>query len=862
MSSLGDIFMRLVFDDKDMQQQATQIGETAGTAVQQSFGSAMKAGLAGTAAKLGTAVLLGAAAIGTKGVLELNDAMAEYGAQTGATTEELKKAAQTTEDLFRTNLGVDSYKQAANVQAALRTQLGLTEDQISKVVGQFVDFAHVNKMDVVGSISTVQRLLAAYNLTVDDAGSVMDRLTLAHQKFGIDVQQSATALGTLGPALKAANLGLDDGIGLLDLFKKAGINAALAPRALIAALRKIKSPEDLRRFIKDIADTKDPLEAAAKATQIFGSRAGPALAKALSGTSGDLKQFGVSAAEAAGASEKAAKTLDSSITKQFELLMRNLKGAAVDAAQFVDPVASLAGAVAHSAPVVKTLGLQLIALAGATELATAAMGGLKGAALALAGPLGIVAAATAIYFFAVDKLTRALAPANTHFEDLVKNMDAGAPTVSRGANQMRNDIGKLAHTLGVSMDDIKSRLTPFIEAGASWAEATNAVEHGLSLIDFQKHRSAVAQYGSIWGQTGGKVAAVAATMSKEVLAALAPLAPSMQAEVKRLLATAQSISGDMVVTLANGEQVVGATTEELAQKLPAAIQAAHDAAVLLMQKTPGDLAAGLRADIGDYQKELDAIVTMTQTSVSDAKERATIEATLASKGITAGLKSNSLKTRLETAAFVDDLVGDYELLGPGALGAGKLVNPKLKEGVDSNIALAKAAGAAVVNAAGDPIVKLPNLGFVAGQNLGSELARGIDWNQPIVRDSAGNLANAVRGQIGILSEPKAPDSPLRGITKWGGNIVMSIVKEMMANLAAARQAGAAVAAALVPQFPGTTLPGLPGMGLPGLGAVAGAGASAVVPTGDTYILNVNGEKPVVKSAQDVLRELKRLGSFG
>lgn len=133
-----------------------------------------------------------------------------------------------------------------------------------------------------------------------------------------------------------------------------------------------------------------------------------------------------------------------------------------------------------------------------------------------------------------------------------------------------------------------------------------------------------------------------------------------------------------------------------------------------------------------------------------------------------------------------------------------------------------------------------------GFNVGAEIARGIEAsaNQGgVVRTASGKLAQAIEGQIGIRSEPKAPDSPLRGITKWGGNIVHTIADDILDNLGVGAGAAGALAGALVPSFAAASL-----------GAAPGAGGVT-----NQWILNVDGVPRTVSSKREALDELERVG---
>jgi hypothetical protein len=122
-------------------------------------------------------------------------------------------------------------------------------------------------------------------------------------------------------------------------------------------------------------------------------------------------------------------------------------------------------------------------------------------------------------------------------------------------------------------------------------------------------------------------------------------------------------------------------------------------------------------------------------------------------------------TATEEAAHLSGLQTQLEL----ALGIAAA------EGKDATVAAINAALAVIT----DRLDDLPGEAEQWGYNSALGLAAGMDRGYGVVVDSAGNLAGAVRGQVGIQSEPEDPDSPLRGITTWGGNIAGEIADDML-----------------------------------------------------------------------------------
>jgi len=125
---------------------------------------------------------------------------------------------------------------------------------------------------------------------------------------------------------------------------------------------------------------------------------------------------------------------------------------------------------------------------------------------------------------------------------------------------------------------------------------------------------------------------------------------------------------------------------------------------------------------------------------------------------------------------------------------------------DASLASGLRDGRPGVSLAADTLVSVVNreLGNMDasgwGANVGSSLAAGLNSQYGVVRSAAGGLAAAVRGQIGIRSEPSDSDSPLHGLTQWGGNLVDAFAAGINHQLSVARRASSALGAALRPSM--------------------------------------------------------------
>lgn len=179
---------------------------------------------------------------------------------------------------------------------------------------------------------------------------------------------------------------------------------------------------------------------------------------------------------------------------------------------------------------------------------------------------------------------------------------------------------------------------------------------------------------------------------------------------------------------------------------------------------------------------------------------------------------------------------------------GELTGDELTAGLNSNIP-------EVYNAAVDyretimaELWKLEHRSYVAGAAIPLAMARGIYANAWNAEQAARRLAAGVAGFL-PSSEPKNPDSPLRGITKVGGKIVDMIAGGIYGSLSTAEGASAALAGVLSPTIPIGTMAG---------GAGGGVAASQVI----NYNLAVNGVPYQVASPEEAIEQLLALGAFG
>jgi hypothetical protein len=259
--------------------------------------------------------------------------------------------------------------------------------------------------------------------------------------------------------------------------------------------------------------------------------------------------------------------------------------------------------------------------------------------------------------------------------------------------------------------------------------------------------------------------------------------------------------------------------------------------------SPGQLADSIRAGIGDYNNALEELADATVTNINDLESRAQIEASLASKTLTDALNSDSTRTRLQALELVNDLVADYELIAPGALDAGTLVNPALTEGLYSNLGLVTGAANSIAATVEAPLAGMN--AYPWGFQIGDSLARGMWDSMHLISNAAYEMANRVSRSVRIESEPPDPNSPLHGITKWGGNLVKTYADSMLHALPSMAGATTALARAGV----------IGGSAMSPTALAGGSGSSTVI---NNFYLQWDGESPKGRDEAEIIANLRRL----
>lgn len=246
------------------------------------------------------------AAIGTGSIAawkEVDEALDTVTKKTGATGDALEEMQSQVREIA-TTMPV-SFESAGTAIGEVNTRFGLTGDALKDLSEDFLRFAEINDTDVNTSIDTIQSAMAAFNTDTEKASQVLDLFTAAGQQTGIPIESLAESVKKNAVALQEMGFGLEDSVMFLAELDKNGVDSSATLTGLKAALKNatkegIPMNEALADIQERLKGAKTDTEAAQLATELFGTRAGAAIAEYVRNGQLDFESLGGSLEEYSG----------------------------------------------------------------------------------------------------------------------------------------------------------------------------------------------------------------------------------------------------------------------------------------------------------------------------------------------------------------------------------------------------------------------------------------------------------------------------------------------------------------------------------------------------------------------------------
>lgn len=228
-----------------------------------------------------TAPIMAMKAASVKAYEDMRGSQAKLINQTGKTGEEAEKLKQSLKNLYG-----NSAKSSDDLAEALGTvtqRFDTTGKTAEDMTLKFLTFARVNNTDTKNSIEKVSRAMGDAGIPTSEYASVLDLLTVASQKSGIQVDSLAENLAKYGAPMRQLGFDTKTSVAMFASWEKAGVNTEIAFSGMKKAIstwgKEGKKP--LEEFPKAMEKIKNSTNPVADAIAVFGAKAGPDLADAI-----------------------------------------------------------------------------------------------------------------------------------------------------------------------------------------------------------------------------------------------------------------------------------------------------------------------------------------------------------------------------------------------------------------------------------------------------------------------------------------------------------------------------------------------------------------------------------------------------
>ncbi len=246
---------------------------------------------------------------------------------TGATG----KAAEDLMDVYKnvSKSVVASYGDIGTAVGEVNTRFGTTGDDLQGLSEKFLKFAKLNGTDVKTAIDNTQSAMAAWGISAEDAGLMLDTLNKAGQDTGVAVDKLAESLVTNAPALQEMGFNASDAAMFLANLDKNGVDASSTMAGLKKALANAASEgkpmsEAMAEIEDKIKNAGSSTEAITTATELFGSKAGAAIATAVRDGKLSFDELGTAMKDFEGNVESTFEDTEDAPDK-FALAVQNIK---------------------------------------------------------------------------------------------------------------------------------------------------------------------------------------------------------------------------------------------------------------------------------------------------------------------------------------------------------------------------------------------------------------------------------------------------------------------------------------------------------------------------------------------------------
>lgn len=249
------------------------------------------------------------------------------------------------------------FETAGAAVGEVNTRFHLTGQELEDLSEKFVKFSQLNDTDVSSSIDSTQKVLEAFNLKAEDAGALLDTMNKVGQDTGISMDTLTSAMVSNAASLKELGMSAADAAAFLGQCETSGVDTSTVmaglKKALVNASGEGKSMKQaLSDLQKTMTNANNSTDAYSAAIDLFGSKAGPALAQFCQDGKLNFEELGKSLNDNLGSVDDTfTATLDPA--DQFKLTLNQLQDAGYDLGNTLGPV--LADCLGMVTPILQNL---------------------------------------------------------------------------------------------------------------------------------------------------------------------------------------------------------------------------------------------------------------------------------------------------------------------------------------------------------------------------------------------------------------------------------------------------------------------------------------------------------------------------
>lgn len=231
-----------------------------------------------------TGPLVAGAGLSVAAWKEVDGAMDTVITKTGASGEALEEMQGIVESLA-TSMPT-TFENAGIAVGEVATRFDVSGQQLEDLSRAFLQFAEINGTDVNSSIDAVSAAMRAYGLNATSATAALDILNVVGQNTGVSVDSLASMMQTAAPLAQEMGLSFDQTAVFLGNLDKNGIDASAVMTGLRTALKNATADgktmdQALSDLQNSLANASSDTEALQIATELFGTKAGPAMVQAI-----------------------------------------------------------------------------------------------------------------------------------------------------------------------------------------------------------------------------------------------------------------------------------------------------------------------------------------------------------------------------------------------------------------------------------------------------------------------------------------------------------------------------------------------------------------------------------------------------